>query len=61
MLCLLWIVHAFFRCAPSWRKNREVYLFLAKPLISILIFNIKIKINSNVANISLMKGHVSVC
>ena len=22
-----------FRCAPFWRKNREVYPFLAKPLL----------------------------
>ena len=27
----------FFRCAPFWRKNREVYPFLAKPLSNMYI------------------------
>ena len=31
MLRLVLIAHMFFRCAPFWRKNREVYPFLAKP------------------------------
>ena len=33
MLFLIWIVRTFFRCAPFWRKNVEVYPFLAKPQI----------------------------
>ena len=28
----------FFRCAPFWRKNREVYPFLAKPLYFIFLY-----------------------
>ena len=38
-------VHMFFRYAPFWRKNREVYPFLTKPLIIITIIIILIIIS----------------
>ena len=38
MLCLLKIVHTFYRCAPYWRKNREVYPFWRSPNNNIKTF-----------------------